>query len=317
MGRGKSGKLGALMLSDRIISTLRFFELQEMPLTAFEVHKYLVAQPENLKERLDGNFELLPGQEPGPTAVHLDTVQHYLDEFVESGSLEESCGLYFLPGKLALASKRLKSYLYGVRRERLIWRYLARTRHIPFVRGIALAGSQAMGLQRKTSDIDLLILTDKNYMWIARTFLTVYFQTLGVRRYGKKIANRFCLNHYLANIREVDAERNLYKAMEYTKLRSVVYPQNMIAFQQANEGWIRLFFPNVEFRDDAYEPQSPLQSFLENMFLNRFGKWLENKMGQWQLGRIKQGKYIFVRHDELSFHPESKHEALLKGFFEK
>ncbi len=303
------------MLTDRIISTLRFFSLQDVPLTAFEVHKYLVAPDESLKARLDDNYELLPEQPPGNTQVHFDTVCHYLDELVRSGSIKEHNGFYHLPGKGTQVHQRLKNYLFGVRRERLIWRYLGFTRHFPFVRGISLAGSQALGLQRKTSDIDLLIITDPHFLWLARTALTVYFQMFGVRRYGKKIADRFCLNHYLANIREVDAEKNLYKAMEYAKLRPVVYPQTTVAFQKANESWIKLFFPNVEFDDNWHEEKSGAQEFLEMILDNRFGLWLESKMGKWQLGRIKQGKYIFVRDDELSFHPESKHEALLKGFF--
>ena len=183
------------------------------------------------------------------------------------------------------------------------------------MRGISLAGSQAMGLQRATSDIDLLIITDPRFMWLGRTFLTIYFQLLGLRRHGKKIANRFCLNHYIAQPREVDAEKNLYKAMEYSKLRAVVYPQITKQFQIANESWIKMFFPNISFDNPVQEAPSFLQKTVERLLDHRLGLWLENQLGKWQLKRIKQDKYIFVKDDELSFHPESKHEALLKGFF--
>jgi hypothetical protein len=156
-------------------------------------------------------------------------------------------------------------------------------------------------------------------MWLARTVLTAYFQILGMRRHGSYVANRFCLNHYLATIRPVDAERNLYKAMEYLKLRPVVYGESIRQFQTANQNWIKLFFPNAEFGGDNNVGQaagrSRIQRFLERLFNNKIGLWIEAKLGQVQLSRIKQDKFIFVREDELSFHPDSKHAPLLQGFF--
>lgn len=316
------------MLSERILSTIKFFDLQEYPLTSFEVWRYLVSDVNVLKKELDQNYEL-PAQLPDakPFVVHFDTLLADLDVLVKDGQLYHKDGFYCLPDKFDLVvgqgtarrgrliTQRLQNYRFGLRREKLIKRYLSFTRHLPFVRGISLAGSQALGLQRSTSDIDLLIITDSKFMWLARTFLTIYFQIFGVRRHGKKITNRFCLNHYIANTREVDAERNLYKAMEYTKLRSVVYPQATHQFQVANQNWIKVFFPNVNFDDYQITNPSILQYVLEKLLDNPVGLWLEKQLGQIQLKRIKQDKYIFVKDDELSFHPESKHEVLLKGFF--
>ncbi|MEZ4180623.1 MAG: nucleotidyltransferase domain-containing protein [Candidatus Doudnabacteria bacterium] len=224
-------------------------------------------------------------------------------------------GFYTLPQSKKFIRQRLVNYRFGLKRERLIKKFLKGARHVPFIRGVALAGSQALGLQRATSDIDLLIITDQKFMWLGRLFLTVYFQVLGIRRHDQKIANRFCLNHYLANPREVDVERNLYKAMEYTKLRSVVYPQIIAKFQLANLSWIKNFYPNVEFDSILEQPQSVLQKIWEVFLNNRVGKYFEKVVGSLQLRRIKQEKYIFVKDDELSFHPGSKHEQLLKGFY--
>jgi hypothetical protein len=119
----------------------------------------------------------------------------------------------------------------------------------------------------------------------------------------------------LANPREDDNERNLYKAMEYTKLRPVVYAQGIQKFQKANQGWIRQFFPNVLFAAPALQRKTQLQKFLERLLHNALGAWFEKQLGAWQQKRIRQDQFVFVRDDELSFHPESQHEALLKGFF--
>lgn len=304
------------MLAQRILSTLRFFDLQKFPLTAFEIHKYLVAETTALSTKLDSRYELASDGVPAAPAVHFDTILTQLRILSREGSIVARNGFYALPGKDGLIQERAKSYLKGLPREKRVQTFLNPARHIPFVRGVALAGSQALGQQRATSDIDLLIITDPRRMWTARTLLSAWFHIFGVRRHGKKIANRFCLNHYLANPREVDAERNLYKAMEYTKLRSVIGASHIRKFQRANIEWMRQFFPNLTFPKIKSESQSSLQLFLENIFNNKLGDWLERRLGQWQQKRIRQDQFVFVRKDELSFHPESKHESLLKGFFE-
>jgi hypothetical protein len=302
------------MLSDRILATLRFFALQQVALTAFETHHYLIADLTQLRPQLNEQFDVT-GEEEANHSISLDTVLHQLDILVNEKVIGQSHGYYFLPGQEDLALKRINNYIYAFQRERLISRYLRFTRHIPFIRGIALAGSQALGLPRETSDIDLLIVTEPKFMWLGRNFLTLYFRVLGQQRHGRHIANRFCLNHYLATVREVDVERNLYKAMEYTKLRSVVYSQTIELFQLMNQSWIRQFFPNVVFLQHDPEPQSLIQRFLETILNNGFGRLLERFLSSWQVGRIKQDKFNFVREDELSLHPESKHEVLLNNFF--
>lgn len=306
--------MSTMLLEERILATLRFFDLQDLPLTQFELHKYLLADPAAITAAVDGQFELKGAPGTGEK-TSLAEVVTATAELLADGKIEEQNGFYVLPGRVSLVGLRLANYAYGLGRERRVWRYLAPTKFLPFVRGIALAGSQALGQQRPGSDIDLFIVTDPKFMWSARTFLTAYFQLLGMRRHGKKIANRFCLNHYLARIRAVDAEKNLYKAMEYLKLRSVVYEQAIIDFQKANQSWIRVFFPNADFPDAPAMPRSGVQKFLEKIYIGLGGRAIEKQLGAWQLRRIRQDKFIFVREDELSFHPESKHEALLSGFF--
>lgn len=304
------------MLADRIIQTLKFFDLQDYPLTALEVERYLIADKAPLRKRLDEHFELQSTDNP-PSSVHLDTILLQLTALTQDGKILQTNGFYTLPSRQHLVEQRLTNYRYGLRREKLIRRYVWFTKYLPFVRGIALGGSQPLGLQKPTSDIDLLIITDPQRMWLARTFLMGYFQLFGVRRYSHKIANRFCLNHYLATPREVDAERNLYKAMEYGRLRPLVFPAAISAFLQANASWMKIFFPNLKVSEISSLAQPRLQDWLEKIFRGGFGGWLEKLLGKWQGSRIRQDQFVFVRADELSFHPESKHTELLQGFFKR
>ncbi|MCL5667301.1 MAG: nucleotidyltransferase domain-containing protein [Patescibacteria group bacterium] len=306
------------MLKLRIISTLNFFDLQDTPLTLLELHFFLLADIARIKERMGEGWEVKPLPEDAGLSgqkVPLDRVLLCLETECQ-GLVEETKGFYSLAGRKHLAKQRLENYAFGLGREKLVRRYAKFLRYLPFVRGAALGGSQALGLQKESSDIDLLIITDPQFMWLARTFATIYFQLLGRRRHGDKVANRFCLNHYLSRPKQVDRERNLYKAMEYARLRPLVCGRTINEFRNNNTAWINWFLPNAGFNaGNSAEQEFKLRLFLEKIFRNSFGRWLEGKLKTWQMARIKQEEFIFVTGDELSFHPESRHAGLLEKFF--
>ncbi len=290
------------MLEHRILSTIKFFDFQNLPLTGFEVFSYLIS---------DNKFEqevFKPDQ--------LEEVLKNLDLLVAEEKLSEHYGYYFLPGKQSLVNDRLRGHLFGIIRERRIRRYVKFLKFIPFVRGVALSGSQALGLEKTDSDIDLLIITQPGFLWTARTLVTGFFQILGLRRHGSYIANRFCLNHYISGPKLLTDGQNLYTALEYAKLRPLVYEESIRGFQLVNKPWIQKYFANVfgQFPKSYDYRQSPVQRFLELALNNRFGLWLEARLSALELPRIRQEKYIVVRDDELSFHPHSKAESLIKQF---
>ena len=301
------------MLKEKTLATLKFFDLQAYPLTLLELQKFLIADRGMLKLSINTDWELI-NQQPAPGKISASEILNCLEKEL-TGAVESDKGFYCLVGRKAIIDLRWRNYLYGLKREKLIKKYISGLRHLPFVRGVALGGSQAMGLNKENSDIDLLIVTEDKFLWLARTFVTVYFQVLGHRRHGKKIANRFCLNHYLAKPKAVEREKNLYKAMEYARLRPLVYGQTIEQFQANNANWIKSFFPIWEIKKQPAQTQSRLQKILESLFTNSFGHWLEQRLQNLQIRRIKQGEFIFVTTDELSFHPESKHESLLREFF--
>ncbi len=305
------------MLQERIRETVFFFDLQGIPLTTLEIYKYLLPSVDIFKARLDDSFELMDSSEV-VSAINIDTILFSLDDLVEQKYLERRVGFYCLPGKTNLISQRLRNTVYGLKRERRL-RFVAKfLEFVPFIRGVAVNGSQALGQERKNSDIDLLIITDEQFMWSARTFVTGFFQILGLRRHGQNIANRFCLNHYVAGPKLMEHGQNLYTALEYLKLRPIAFSLAVQEFKHRNIEWIAQVFPNaVRFENDQAVSNDPssLQIFLEKVYILFFGKNLENLLSTWQLKRIRQEKYIVVARNELSFHPQSKAEDLLAKYF--
>ena len=304
------------MLKQRILSTLKFFDLQGIPLTLLELHRFLLGDAGRMALSQDGTWELFkdaPLGGGGGEQVGLDALLSCLQNDC-AGEAGNTLGYYHFFGRQEIAHRRLSNYFFGLKRERRIRRFLYFLRHIPFVRGVGIGGSQSLGQQKSTSDIDLFIVTAPGYMWFARTLISAYFQIFGMRRHGKKIQGRFCLNHYVAGAKPVSRERNLYKAMEYARLRPAVYAQGVAGFLEKNRNWISIYFPNF-FPDAGKEKQSFAQKVLEAFLKNPFGLALERVLGFFQKLKIRQDEFIFVLPDELSSHPHSQHRVLLSRFF--
>jgi len=302
------------MFKERILSTIQFFDLQDYPLTLLELERFLIADTTSLIENMTEQWELKTANYEEGEHVGVHTILACLDKDLQE-QVDQHHGFYFLSGRKDIVTQRLNNYLFVIGREKLIRRYVWFLRHIPFVRGVAIGGSQAMGQQKPTSDIDLLIVTEKNFLWIARTLITFYFQVFGHRRHGRKIANRFCLNHYIAGVGYLGYGYNAYYALEYVRFRPVVYGNTMQIFQEVNSPWIKTFFPNAEDTKKYADSESRVQKFLEKMFKNSFGEWIEEKLQQWQLGRIRSGKFVVADPQEISFHSQERKFALLSRFF--
>jgi len=286
-----------------------------MPLTLLELHFYLLDDLADIKKILNEQWEVKEGNENNSKTFSIDEILKCLDNDCQV-EVESERGFYCLRGRKKIIEDRLKNYSHGIYRERIIKKYVWFLACLPFVRGVALSGSQALGQQKQSSDIDLFIVTDPAFLWLARTLVTGYFQILGRRRHGNNITNRFCLNHYIAAPKEVSEYKNLYTAAEYAKLRPLVYPKVIYNFQKHNQEWIKRLFPNAQFLPTDNKPPLAPQSWLEKLFTNGFGYWLEKKLQNWQLPKIRtEEKFIVVKKDELSFHPQSKQQLLLENFF--
>ncbi len=302
------------MLKQRILSTLKFFDLQDYPVTLLELHKFLLADAQFLKSQINTSWELISESADDNQKISIDEVLRCFDEECQNET-EQKSGFYCLKGRSGIIEQRLANYIYGIGRERRIRKFIGGLRYLPFMRGVALAGSQAQGVQKPDSDIDLLIIIEPKFLWLGRTAATAYFQILGLRRHGKKIAGRFCLNHYLAGVKTVTELRNLYTAWEYAKLRPLVYGRTVAEFQQINRAWVQTFFPNFEPMPSEIKNSSRLQRALEQSLSGGFGRWLEKVLRSWQLPKIRREEFILVLEDELSFHPQSKQRELLAKFF--
>lgn len=158
-------------------------------------------------------------------------------------------------------------------------KYLPLLRFLPFVRGVAVCNSVALGTSDKNSDIDLLIITAPNRIWTARIFCTFFLHFLGVRRHHQKVAGRFCLSFFVTQ-EAIDFEnialqpRDPYLAFWVSSLMPLFGRDVFQKIQKQNTDWIQKH-TGITVRFDAGKcprGDSKIRSVLEKIC----GKWFEH-----------------------------------------
>jgi hypothetical protein len=111
-------------------------------------------------------------------------------------------------------------------------------KQFPFVRGIFVSGELSKGVASEEGDIDFVIITAENRLWISRTLLILFKKIvlLNSRRY-------FCLNHFVSEKQLKFGLRNIYSAIEIATLKPLVNIDLFEQYMEANS-WLSAYLPN-------------------------------------------------------------------------
>ncbi|MFA6435831.1 MAG: hypothetical protein WCW30_01705 [Candidatus Gracilibacteria bacterium] len=258
-----------------VLATLAFFDLFDYPLTADETHRYL--------------FKL----EARPEHVHI--------ALRESKRIEPAGSYYqlFKPEIQNLSISREKNEQISQK----LWQKIDRFRWVfaltPYLRLAAVCNTLAFNNADEESDIDLLIVAQKNRLFLCRIILTFWMQILGIRRHGKKIKARFCLSFFITKeALDLSALQkgplDLYFAY-WLQLLKPIYGKKELAEQltSANRSWLKnFFFKPLPPSHEQLKPVSGFFEFLksiqEKILNTQLGENLETRLQKWQIRRAKQ-----------------------------
>jgi predicted nucleotidyltransferase len=174
----------------------------------------------------------------------------------------EGAGLYCLAGREELLARRPERLRNAARLERRACRVARVLRHFPFVRGLALTGSAAVGDAGEDADVDLLVTVAADRLGTAFVLLGSLSRLLGRRL--------FCPNYYACEDRLGLGPANLYLARELAQAQPLA--GDGAALWRANP-WLEETFPNAEPPSGGERAGSPLQRVLETLVGGRFEPW--------------------------------------------
>ena len=293
-------------LSKDIVGTIVYYDVLEFPLSAFETWKHLITLIEDAPP--SSYFEVM-------TALRRECA---------SGTLQESDGFYFLPGRKFLVRERIRKEKLSVSKLKRVKRLARIIRHVPYVRFIGATGSLSLKHGDIESDWDLFVVLRAGKIWTGRFILTGFLFLLGKWRHGKHIRNRACLNYYVADTSLEIGTQDLFSAHEYRFMIPLFRYALFQRFELRNR-WIARFKPNFSLSEiptlwtltDRSEG-SPFRAFLERWF-DRCD--IESLLAVWQKGKISknpktrwEGSYIEASDRALVFLPRPRGPRVYEAF---
>ncbi|MFA6107042.1 MAG: hypothetical protein WC745_05240 [Patescibacteria group bacterium] len=192
-------------LKEAIIKTIAFFDMFDYPLAIMEVYKYLYMSPPICPSAPAGGLDdgapasLPAGGKSGGSRIA--DIERLSDELARKNILGRKNGFYFLKGRDGIVFERLRrSNRSGIKisRAKKIVRLFSA---LPWIKMIALGNVMGSRNFKKESDIDLIIVTAKNRIWITRFFCASLAAVLGLRPAEGKTENRICLSFFVSEDR--------------------------------------------------------------------------------------------------------------------
>jgi len=299
-------------LSQKIITTLAYYDVLDYPMTPFEIWKYLtiVNNDQALKtdkEEIDlaGVIKELESKE----------IKRYVSEFQ---------GYYFLKGRQGVVRQRLERNKIAEQKFKTTRRIVKWLRLVPFVRMVAVTGTLAMKNTKRKSDLDLLIVLEHGHIFTGRTLVTGLVHLLGARRYKNKIADRICLNFFITDKSLEINLQDLFSAHEYSFIFPLFGRKYFHKFQEANR-WIKSYKEN--FAPDMMVNMKMLEDGFGFRMVRNIGeiilsdRFFEHQLKKWQTERIKKdprthlpGSMVMADDNALIFLPEPEGPRVFEEF---
>jgi hypothetical protein len=204
-----------LCIEKAILASLAYFDIFEYPLNRAEIYQFL------------------------PEPCSHEAFKDALDRLCHESWIYQFDDLYSLQNKHSLMLRRKE----GNKRAEVLLRKAEKIAglisHFPYVRGVAVSGSLSKHFADKNSDIDFFIITEKNRLWIARTFMHLFkkFTFLVNKQHW------FCMNYYIDEEQMQIREKNIYTAIEVATL---IPFRGIEIFREfyGHNAWSAHFLPN-------------------------------------------------------------------------
>ncbi len=143
---------------------------------------------------------------------------------------------------------------------------LLRLKKIPWIRFLGFTGSLAASNYKDEDDIDILIITDKNRVWLTRMLVVLYLKAWGIYFSEKDQAGKVCPNLYLEinALSQSDDKRNVYVSAEITRIHPVINRNSSYELFLSVNSWVAKFAPN--FSIYKFDPVNKSKKNLLDVF---------------------------------------------------
>jgi hypothetical protein len=300
-------------LGKSVLATVTYYDVLDMPLTAFEIWKHLIVRESSQQESEQAN--------------NLSDIFRLLASGTLVDRIDEQNGFYFLRRRDGLVARRIRTEKISVGKLKRIRRLARVLAYIPYLRLLGATGSLAMKNGARTSDWDMFVVLRSGKIWTGRTLLTGFLHFVGKRRHQDKIQDRVCLNYFVTDDNLEIGTKDLFSAHEYHFFIPLLNFHLFQIFELKNR-WIQKYCPNFApttlpclWTLQASVSVRYVQKKLESLFdLLNLERWLAS----WQKAKIIRnpktsitGSLIEASNRALIFLPYPRGPRVFQKFKER
>ncbi len=195
-----------------ILKTLAYADIFDFPLTEQEIRRWLIGPP-------DGELKFAKKQP-----------------------------FYFLKGREKIVAVRKKREKESQKKFKIAKRVANWLKFIPTIKMVAITGALAMNNAHQDDDIDLLIVSQKNRLWLTRLMTVLLTEIIACRRHpaDREFKDKICLNMFLdeAHLAVPKKEQDLFLAHEVCQLKPIWEKDGIYQKFIKENQWVRRFLPN-------------------------------------------------------------------------
>lgn len=255
----------------------------------------------------------------GVVATRVVTESALAEASNTDGPLSCRDGLYTLRGRERLVVQRHQRAANAARLWPVARWYGRLIAQLPFVRMVAVTGSLAWDNVVADGDLDYLIVTEPDRLWVARWMIAVLTET--VRRWGVPL----CPNYILSERALALTDRNLYTAYELAQMKPIAGHSTYREMRDTND-WVQSFLPNTTASEPSHDPPPPVLArgatrVVESVLRSRVGAALDRfemryRIRKWT-GRAQTGTETEYGPDCYKAHTTAHKARVLAAFAER
>jgi len=227
----------ASKLQEFLIKTIAYADIFDYPLRLDEIKKYLI----------------------GERAEKI---------LIDRKSIGEKEGFYFLKGREGIVETRKEREKWSGRKLIIAQRTAEKLKIIPFVKMIGITGALSMDNCQEDDDIDLLIITDADCLWLTRLLIILLSPLLGIKRRKPKernVKDKICFNLFLDESHLKIEPESLFLAHEIVQIKPV-YDKGGVHYKFIRENrWVEEYLPNAVSVNNVTMKQSNNCHFITSL----------------------------------------------------
>jgi len=217
-----------IKLQRGIIKTLAYSDIFDYPLTSREVWRFLISDNQTERKTVQKQLKILTDLK----RIDADTDGEF----------------YFLEGRNKIAEARKKREEWSREKLTIVQRTVKKLKVIPTIKMIGITGALAMNNCKEGDDIDLLIVTSTNSLWLTRFLILTLCPILEIRRRkpsDTEFNNKICFNLFLEEGHLKIEQENLFLAHEIAQVKPIFDKGGIYGKFIGENKWVGKYLANA------------------------------------------------------------------------